>query len=460
MSLGSPRILGPFRPGRSELREMIRLAGPVVVVQVGIMLMGVVDTMMVGHVSPEALAAVALGNLYFFACAMFGMGILFALDPVVAQALGAGDEETVARAVQRAGAIAVALGLFFTLVMLPCAFVFRLLRQPSDVVPIAAGYVYATIPGLVPFFVFIVVRQTLQAMGRIAPIVVAVVAGNVVNLALNWALIHGRAGFPALGTVGSGWASTLARWFMALLLVHRSWPTIGRWLRPIRPEALRWAPVRALVGLGFPIGTQFALEFGAFGTIGVLMGWLGTVAMAGHQVALNLASLTFMVPLGIAQATAVLVGRAIGRGDADGAKRSAGAGLGAGATFMSVMALVFTLVPGPLAAIYSSDPAVIALAAALIPVAGVFQIFDGLQVVAIAVLRGAGDTHAPMVANVLGFWMLGMPVSLLLGFRLGGGPVGLWWGLVAGLCTVAVFLLLRIRRRFGGELRRLVLDGH
>jgi MATE family multidrug resistance protein len=191
-----------------------------------------------------------------------------------------------------------------------------------------------------------------------------------------------------------------------------------------------------------------------------MMGWLGATAMAGHQVALNLASLTFMVPLGIAQATAVLVARAIGREDPARARRAAGAGLGAGVAFMAVTAIVFRLAPAPLAAIYSGDPGVLALAVVLLPIAGLFQVFDGLQVVATAVLRGAGDTRAPMVVNVVGFWMCGMPVSLLLCFRMGHGAPGLWWGLVAGLAAVATFLLARIRHRFGGELKRLVLAGH
>jgi MATE family multidrug resistance protein len=202
------------------------------------------------------------------------------------------------------------------------------------------------------------------------------------------------------------------------------------------------------------------VEFGAFAAIGLLMGWLGTVALAGHQIALNLASLTFMVPLGVAQATAVLVGRAVGRGDPSAARRSAGAGLSAGATFMSATAVVFLTTPGLLARLYTDEPEVLAVAAALIPLAGVFQIFDGLQVVGSAVLRGVGDTRAPMVVNVLGFWLVGMPISILLGFTLGGGPVGLWWGLVGGLAAVAVFLLARVRQRFGRELRRLVLAGH
>ena len=452
--------LRSFRPGRAQLEELIRIAVPVVVVQVGIMLMGVVDTVMVGHVSPRDLAAVALGNLYFFTCAIFGLGILYALDPVVSQAVGAGDEDTIARSVQRATLLAIGLGLLSSLAMAPAGPVFRLLRQPLDVIPVGQGYVHASLAGIVPFFLFIVLRLTLQAMGRVAPIVVTVVVANLANLFFNWTLIYGHLGLPALGAVGAGWASTLARWFMLLLLLAISWPVMVRHLRPLRVEIFRVTPLRALLGVGLPIGMQLALEFGAFAAIGVLMGWLGTVAMAGHQVAINLASLTFMVPLGIAQATAVLVGRAVGREDPPAARRAAGAGLGAGALFMACMAITLLVAPGPLARLYSDDPEVLAVAAALLPLAGLFQVFDGLQVVASAVLRGVADTRVPMVVNVLGFWICGMPISLLLGFRLGAGPVGLWWGLVAGLAAVAVFLLARIRQRFGGELKRLVLAGH
>jgi MATE family multidrug resistance protein len=214
-----------------------------------------------------------------------------------------------------------------------------------------------------------------------------------------------------------------------------------------------------MVRLGAPIGVQFSLEFGAFGAIGVLMGWLGTEAMAGHQVALNLSSLTFMVPLGVSQASAVLVGQRVGREDPAGARRSAGAGLLLGVSFMTLAAIGFLLFPEALAAVYSGEAPVAAVAAALIPLAGVFQVFDGTQVVASGVLRGVGDTRAPMVVNLLGFWCVGMPVSLALGFGSGRGPVGLWWGLVAGLAAVAVFLLARVRVRLGRDLRRVEVEG-
>ncbi len=213
-----------------------------------------------------------------------------------------------------------------------------------------------------------------------------------------------------------------------------------------------------MLRLGSPIGVQFLLEFGAFGAIGILMGWLGTVAMAGHQVAINLASLTFMVPLGVSQAAAVMVGQGVGREDPSGARRSAGAGILLGASFMVFTAAMFLLVPGLFSHVYTTDLEVLALATLLIPVAGIFQVFDGLQVVASGVLRGVGDTRYPMVVNLLGFWCLGMPVSLWLGFRTAAGPVGLWWGLVVGLAAVAFFLLIRVRRRMGLELRRIVIE--
>jgi MATE family multidrug resistance protein len=213
-----------------------------------------------------------------------------------------------------------------------------------------------------------------------------------------------------------------------------------------------------MLRLGSPIGIQFGLEYGAFGLTGLLMGWLGTVAMAGHQVALNLASLTFMVPLGISQATAVLVGQGVGREAPGSARRAAGAGLLLGTAFMATTALVFLFFPGVLARFYSGDPEVLVLATILIPLAGVFQVFDGLQVVASGVLRGVGDTRTPMLLNLLGFWCIGMPVGLWLGFGRGMGPRGLWWGLVLGLASVAILLLFRVRARMARALPRVRID--
>lgn len=445
-------------PHGGDFDELVRLAVPVVVVQVGLMFMGVVDTLMVGRLSAADLAAVSLGNLYFFLFVVFGMGVLLSLDPVVSQAVGAEDDEAVARGIQRGLILAVGLSILTIAGLLPAHPVLTALRQPDDVVPLAAGYARAVIAGVFPFLAFVVFRQTLQAMGRLKAIVVAVVAANLMNVLLNWTLVMGNLGAPRMGAVGTGWASSISRWTLLLILILLARRTLVPLLRPFRPGVRELAPLLRMLRLGTPIGFQLMLEYGAFAFTGILVGLLGTVPMAAHQIAINLASLTFMVPLGVGQATAVLVGRAVGRGNPEGARRAASAGLVAGGAFMAASAAAFLLVPYGLARLYTTEGVVLALAATLIPIAGIFQVSDGLQVVAAGVLRGVGDTRVPAVANAAGFWLLGIPVGLLLGFKSGMGAVGLWWGLAVGLGAVAVFMVVRVSIRLAGALERVDVD--
>ena len=416
--------------------------------------MGVADTVMVGHYGAVDLAAVALGHVYFFLVAIFGLGVLLALDPLVSQAYGAGDEEAVARSLQRGLVLSLGLAVVAAAVLAPAAPVLRLLGQPSDVVPVAASYAHASIPGLPAFFFFVVLRQTLQALGRLRPIVWTILMANLLNLLLNWILIYGNLGMPEMGAVGSGWGSSLARWFMAALLLGLAWPLLERYVRPLREGTFRWAPLRGMMGLGVPIGLQLQLEFGAFAAVAVLMGWLGTVAVAAHQVAMNLAALAFMVPIGISAAAAVLVGRAVGREDLGAARRFAGASLVVCAGFMGVTAAILVGAPELLARAYSSEPEVVALAAVLLPIAAVFQLSDGLQGVAAGILRGSGDTRSPLVMHLVGLWLFGLPVGYVLGFPVGIGATGPWWGLAVGLTAVAGLLLWRVRVRLAKTLHR------
>ncbi len=445
-------------PTSTDLRAMLRLALPVAAVQLGIMAMGVVDTIMVGHLSPAALAAVALGNLYFFIAGIFGQGTLMALDPVIAQAVGARDEEAISRALQRGLVLALALTILTCATFVPVEWVFRFLRQPPEVIPDAASYVRIAIPGVFPFYAFIVFRQSLQAMHRVAPVLWTVLLANLLNAGLNWVFIYGNLGSPALGVAGSSIATSVSRWAMALAVLSISGRQVWHHLTPWRPETLAIAPLRRMLRLGLPIGVQYMLEYGAFAAAALLMGVLGTTQMAAHQIAINLASFTFMVPLGVSTATAVLVGHAIGAGNEEQARRSAVAGIFIGASFMCASALVFHFFPTVLARLYTGNVDVIVLAAMLIPIAGVFQVFDGIQAVAAGVLRGIGDTHAPAIINVVGFWLIGLPVSWVLAFRLGGGAVGLWWGIVAGLAAVALILLGRVRVRLGRTMHRVIID--
>ena len=446
------------RPRREDLRELLRLALPVTGVQLGLMLMGVIDTIMVGHVSATALAAAALGNLYFFAVMVFGMGVLMVLDPLVSQGVGAGDRRQVRLAMQRGLLLALGLAVVASIMCLPARALFTLMGQPREVIPIAVAFLNASIPGMLPFLLFFAGRQSLQAMKHTRPIVACMIAGNVLNAGLNLVLVFGHLGAPALGAVGSAWASTVSRTVMSALLYASSWGILRPAFVPFERAAFEGRALWGMVRLGVPIGIQTALEFGVFALVALLMGRLGATTMAAHQVAINLASFTYMVPLGVSSAAAVLVGQAVGRGDGPGVARVAASALACGVGFMACTALAFTLAPRAFASLYTTDPAVLATAVLLLPLAGVFQVFDGAQAVCAGVLRGAGETRTPMIVNAIGFWAIGLPFGLWLGFGLGLGGVGLWWGLVLGLAAVAVILLLRLIQRLRLGIERVRME--
>ena len=446
--------LAAFRPSKDDVRALLRLALPLVAVQVGQTAMGLVDSAMVGHLSADAMAAVALGNIYSFSLLLFGMGILLALDPLISQAVGAGDEPAVARAMQRGIVLALALSVPIALLHLPAEAVLRAAGQKESVVPAAGGFARASIAGIVPFLLVTVMRQALQARHRIRPILIAIVLANLVNAGLDWVLIFGHLGMPSMGAVGSGWATALSRWFLAFCIGALAWPELRPHLRPWRRDTFELAAYGPLVALGLPIGFQILLEAGAFNVAGLVIGTMGATQIDGHQIALQLASLTFMVPLGFGIASSVLVGNAVGRADAAGARRAAGAGLLCGVGFMVTSAAALLAVPGLFAAGFTDDAAVLAVGVTLIPIAGIFQVFDGAQVVSSGILRGAGESRIPAVANFLGYWVVGLPFGWWLTRRMGGDPAGMWWGLTLGLAAVASLLAWRVRHALRGDVRR------
>lgn len=437
---------------------MLSIAAPIVVVQVGLQLMGFIDTLMVGRLSADALGGVALGNFYFYNIAIFGMGTLMALDPVVAQAIGADDAGGVRRGIQRGVILALALSLLVGLAFAVSGGAFQLLRQPPEVVPLARQFVQISIAGLPPFFVFVVLRQSLQAMLRVRPVLLAMAVGNAVNLAGNWVLIYGRFGTPAMGLAGSAWSTALARWAMLGTLLVAGWPALRPHLKGSWRAAAEAAPLWRTVRLGAPIGLQWFFEAGAFAMATLMFGWLGTVPLAGHEVALSLASLTFMVPVGFSSAAAALVGQAIGRRDMASARRYAVGAWVLGVGFMVLSALGMLLAPSAIARWFTQDPAVIAAASSLIVIAGVFQVFDGTQAVASGLARGTGDTKVPMLMHLFGFWGIGVPLSALLGFRTSLGGAGIWWGLTMGLVVAAVLQAWRVQRRLRLDIERIVVE--
>lgn len=452
----------PGRPGasvqgaavRAELAAVVRLALPVVVVQLGMMVIGVAETAMLGRVSGPALAAGALGNAYGFSLLMGAAGIVMALDPLVAQAHGAGESRAVGAHLQRGLVLAAALSVPLALLMGYARGPLLLLGQPPELVEGASAYLRGLIPGNIAFLVFVALRQTLQAMSVVRPAVVAIAIGNLVNLAASYALIFGRLGAPALGVVGAARAVSIGRWALALALLWAARPALAGVWHGFTREALDLRAHWQQLGIGVPIGIHLSLELWVFTAVALLMGRLGVHELDGHQVALTLAAVTYMVPFGIAAAAATRVGNAIGRRDMPGARRAAVLCLALGAGVMALCGLAFHFAPRLLASLFTDDPAIVAMGASLIPIAAVFQVFDGTQAVGAGVLRGAGDTRVPAAIALVGFWLAGLPLGAWLGLRAGLGPRGLWWGLTAGLATVALLLLLRIRQRFRGSIER------
>ena len=312
----------------------------------------------------------------------------------------------------------------------------------------------ALIPGNAAFLLFGVVRQVLQGMNIVRPAFFAIVLANLGNVVANWALIFGHLGLPALGVAGAAYATSLARWMMLVFLVLVSLRVLKPYQRPPGDGALRLAAFRRLFALGVPVGFQIALEMWVFGTVAVIMGSIGATELAGHQIALNLAALSFMVPLGLAGASAARVGNAIGSGDQERARRAARISLTLGASVMAFFGLLFAAIPEHLARLFTPDRAAIEMAAMLLPIAAAFQIADGTQVVGAGILRGTADTRFPAIIAFLGYWVLGLPIGLLLAFPLGWGPRGLWWGLTLGLASVAAMFVIRIRVRFRGHIGR------
>lgn len=463
---------------RSEIVDMLKLALPAIAVQVGMMLMGTVDTMMIGqveHHQARSLAAVALGHTFLQTVTVSVMGILIALDPLISQAIGAKDLPAVARALQRGFVLAAIVSVPSVVCLLPAESVFRFFDQDPAVIPDAVRYVKANLIGIPAFFFFVVQRTTLQAMKKLTPTLITVIAANLVNASFNWLLIYGKWGCPELGVLGAGLSTSLGRVFMAATLLFVARKEILPHLFPWRRDAFSPSALYRVVKIGLPIGLQFLFELGIFSLTGLMIGAFdaaGNAAkasgtfLAAHMITLNLASNTFMVPLGISIAAAVRVGQAVGAQDRADAVHTAKIHMLTGVGAMAVLAIVMRVIPGPIASLYTSDADVIAEAAILIGIAAVFQIFDGMQVVCIGILRGLGDTKAALPINIFGFWVVGLPAALWLGFSakvpykgwrwgLGQGPAGLWWGLVLGLVVVAVLLFLRVRRQLTRPLRRL-----
>ena len=422
---------------------MLQLAAPLVLAELGWMGMGIVDTMMVGRVSAEAIGAVSLGSVLFYAVAIFGSGLTLGLDTLVSQSFGARRMMDCHRSL--INAVYFCLPLAPALMLLVWCWVPLLERfgiNPS-VLRQTVPYLMAIMWSTFPLLLYFALRRYLQAMNRVAPIMFALISANGINLAGNWILVYGHFGFRPMGAEGSGWATCVSRVYMVVvlasyLLYDATVRRTGLLDASLAPDFRR---IRELVRLGLPAATQLSLEVGVFAAATALIGTLNAASLAAHQIAMNVATFTYMVPLGISSAAAVRVGQALGRDDVHAAGRAGWVAMALGATFMTGAGVVLLTAPAYVARAFTTDRAVIRTAISLLAVAAAFQLFDGLQTVATGALRGAGDTRTPMICHLLLYWLLGLPLGYVLCFVVGWGAVGLWTGLCVALILIGSVLL-------------------
>ena len=442
------RLVNDFR---LEARSVLALAWPLVLAEVGWMGMAIVDTIMVGRLpnSAEAIGGTSLGGIIFYTAAIFGGSLLFSLDTKVSQSFGAGDLEDANRSLMNAlyivAPLAPSLMFLIWLVghMLP-----RMGANPgvlSQALPFLRAMNWSTLP-LLLYFAF---RRYLQAINLVKPVTFALISANIVNLAGNWILIYGHLGAPALGVAGSGWSTCISRVYMAVLLFaavvwqHRK-RNASLFIPPYRPDLCR---IAELLRIGLPAAVQILFEIGVFAAATALIARFDAASVAAHQIALNCASLTYMVPLGISSAAAVRVGQAIGRRDPAGAGRAGWTAIAMGAAFMTLAAIVLVVAPRLIVRIFTPDPNVMSIGVNLLLVAAAFQLFDGLQTVATGALRGTGETRIPMFSSFVAYWVIGLPLGYYLGFGRRLGAVGLWLGLALSLMLIGTALVVAWKRK-------------
>jgi multidrug resistance protein, MATE family len=424
---------------------MLRIAVPLALAELGWMSMGVVDTIMVGRLpnSAVSIGAVSVGNALFYVFAIFGIGLMSGLDTVVSHAFGADDWPAARRALASSIGLAVCATPVLAAGILGGAPLLELIGVTAAVRVGAISFLHVLIWSLPLLLMYTILRRYIQALHHVRPIAFALITSNLVNIFGNWLLIFGHWGLPAMGVRGSALSTVFARVYLAGVL----WVAV-KWRDPAAFHyfADLFRGVGKLLRLGLPAALTIGFEVGVFNAATALAGTLDPVSLAAHTIALNAASVTYMVPLGISSAAAVSVGRAIGAGDRPAAARSGWTALGLGVIFEAFSALLFLVFPRQIARLYTHDPRVVSFAVTLLSIAAVFQLFDGLQAVATGALRGLGNTRTPMVWNLLGYWVIGLPLGYWLCFGLHWGAVGLWDGLCLALILIGLGLTVVWRK--------------
>jgi MATE family multidrug resistance protein len=428
---------------RAEFAPMMRMAVPLALAELGWMAMGLEDTVMAGRLGAAALGAGSLGAMLFYPIAICGTGFLLGMDTLVAQAHGARDSIDCRRTLVNGVWLSLAVAPVAAVAILSLVPLLRATGTNPSVMALFDPYMKALAWGLPPLLFYAAFRRYLQAIDVVKPVTFALVSANLINVFGNWVLMYGHWGAPRMGLAGCGWSTTIARCYMAaILLATIAWHErrTGNVLLsiPWRPSLER---IRRLAGLGMPAAMQILFEGAVFALVSVFAAHLDEVSLAAHSIAINVVSTTYMVPLGISSAAAVRVGQAYGAGDRRAAAARGWTAILLGALFMGGAGVALGTVPRWIVRIYTSDAGVIATGAVLLRIAALFQLFDGLQSVSTGALRGLGDTRTPMLAHLAGYWAVGLPVAYVLCFRFGWGAAGIWVGLSAALILIGSALV-------------------
>ncbi len=430
---------------RTHIKETIKLALPISIGQLGHVTLGVVDSMMVGKVGSASLAAASLVNGIFFLIIVIGIGLSMAATPLIAMAKGADKFDECGKTLNHSFAV----NLFFSIVLMLATFGFSFLipylNQPEAVVKEAVPYLKVLTLSVLPFIIFQTYRQFLEGLSIPKPPMYVAIFANLLNAFMNWILIYGNFGFPAMGLFGAGIATTITRWTMAAVLFYfiLNYNRVQIYKPRIKMRPFDARLVKKLVSIGLPSGFQYFLEVAAFTFAAIMIGWLGKEQLAAHQIAINLASISYMIILGISSAGTIRVGEAAGQKNIVQIRRAGFSALGVSTLIMICFGICFILFRFFFPTLYISEQKVIEVASRLLIIAALFQIFDGLQATGIGVLRGLTDTKIPLLISFATYWLIGIPISILLGFHFKLEAFGIWIGLLVGLALLGIALLYR-----------------
>tara|TARA_B110000444_G_scaffold256068_1_gene291678 strand:+ start:1975 stop:3327 length:1353 start_codon:yes stop_codon:yes gene_type:complete len=432
---------------KKDFRLNLKLALPLMASQLGQVVVNFVDNIMVAKLGPAALAGVSFANALYAICLVFGMGISFALPPLISEAQGAVDDRRISSYFKHSLIVNLAFGVISMILLIAFIPFMKYLGQDPEIIPHAAEYMYYSALGMIPFMIFQTLRCYSDGLSETLPSMIIIILGNLLNVILNYLLIFGHWGLPEMGTAGAALSSLISRVFMVfgILIIFRHWKNLWIYLSEVRFNMYKSSYFKKILSLGIPSSFQMTFELTAFSAAAIIMGFIGKIEQASHQIAINLASITFMIATGLAMASTIRVGNQLGKGDISKVKDAGYSAMIQITIFMIVAAIGFVLARHLLPTIYMDNAEVISIAAYLLLAAAIFQIPDGIQVITLSALRGLQDVKVPTFITFLSYWLLGIPCSYILAITLEWGPIGVWIGLILGLTISAIFLSYRFK---------------